>query len=434
MRSASSGAREGEGRAAARSAEAVTFTAATAVALLHALDDAFLGRQPGVGLGQHAPAAAVALAGGLAAIAAFTRLRPGLRAALPLGLGVLALVNGALHVRHVTLDGPAHSDLTGIAAAVAGVVLVGLALWIPFRHRGARPATARRRWATRIVAVVALAVLALVLIVPVSAAIVVTHKYREPIGAPPRAAYEPVAFRSDDGLDLAGWYVASRNRAAIVLVHGGGGDRTGAVGHAELLRRHGYGVLLYDSRGRGDSEGSPNALGWGWEHDVAGALQFLRTRPDVDPERVGGLGLSTGADVLIGVAAEGRALKALVADGATAASFADYRNAFGIDTDAPYFLALDAAARVLSGSSPPAPLEDAVADVAPAPLLLVAAGVGARGELRFNRVYAEAAREPVELWELPQGRHTAAIRERSREYERRVVGLFDEALGASGSG
>ena len=48
-------------------------------------------------------------------------------------------------------------------------------------------------------------------------------------------------------------------------------------------------------------------------------------------------------------------------------------------------------------------------------------------------MYANAAREPVELWILPTGRHTAALREQPAEYERRVVGLFDEALLERGS-
>jgi len=38
-----------------------------------------------------------------------------------------------------------------------------------------------------------------------------------------------VTFRSTDGLRLAGWYVPSRNGAAIVVVHGGGGNRAGAA-------------------------------------------------------------------------------------------------------------------------------------------------------------------------------------------------------------
>jgi uncharacterized protein len=263
---------------------------------------------------------------------------------------------------------------------------------------------------------------------PVSIAVVVTHKYREPIGKPPSAAYETVSFTSSDGLELAGWYRPSRNRAAVVVVHGGGGDRTGAVGHAELLARHGYGVLVYDSRGRGESEGSPVAVGWGWEKDVAGALAFLQERSDVDPERIGGLGLSTGADVLFDVAAENREMKAVVADGATAESFADYRNLKGLDYAAPYWWTMYTAARVFSGSSPGEPLKELVARVSPTPLLLISTGGSLPAELEMNRFYAEAAREPVELWELPEVDHTAAIRERPDEYERRVVGFFDEAL------
>jgi hypothetical protein len=34
----------------------------------------------------------------------------------------------------------------------------------------------------------------------------------------------------------------------------------------------------------------------------------------------------------------------------------------------------------------------------------------------------------VGLWRLPEGKHTASISERPREYERRVVGFFDRLL------
>ena len=171
----------------------------------------------------------------------------------------------------------------------------------------------------------------------------------------------------------------------MVIVHGGGGDRSGGVRHAQLLARHGYGVLVYDSRGRGNSEGSPIALGWGWTKDVAGALTFLRTRPDVDPKRIGGLGLSTGGDVLIEVAAARKDLRAVVSDGATGESFADYRNLKGIDAAAPYWWTLYTSTRILSGASPGEPLKDAVARVSPTPLLLIAAGRDVPAERDFNR-------------------------------------------------
>ena len=409
--------------------ETAVFRGATAVGLLHALDDAFLNRQPGVDLDQHALAAIISLAAGIAAIVAFPRLRPGFRAAISLVFGVLAIVNGALHVRHISLDGAAASDYTGVLVLAAGVVLVVLGLAIPLLHRGEGAATRGRRWAYRVVAVVAGFLVIYAVLYPVSAAVIVTHKYREPIGEPPSAAYRPVTFTASDGLELSGWYVRSQNRGAVLLVHGGGGDRTGAEEHAELLARHGYGVLLYDARGRGESEGSPTgAPGWGWEKDVEGALAFLRARPDIDPDRIGGLGLSTGANVLIEVAAERRELSAVVAEGATARSFADYRNLAGLDIAAPYWWTFYTAARVFSGASPGEPLEDLVSRVAPTPLLLIAAGQGIPQERDLNRIYAEAAREPVELWDLPEVSHTAAIRERSQDYERRVIGFFDEAM------
>ena len=117
-----------------------------------------------------------------------------------------------------------------------------------------------------------------------------------------------------------------------------------------------------------------------------------------------------------------------VADGATAESFADYRQLNGIDAAAPYWWTMYTAARVLSGSSPDEPLKELVARVSPTPLLLISTGGSLPAERDVNRIYARAAREPVELWELPDVDHTAAIRERPSEYERRVVGFFDEAL------
>jgi uncharacterized protein len=401
------------------------FRAATALALVHALDDAFVNRQPGVDLDPHALAAAISVAGAAAAAVSFPRLRPGLRAAIALVFGVLAVTNGFMHVIHIAKEGPAHSDLTGVLAAVAGLLLIGLALWIPWRHRGEGARTARRRWINRAIALVLGALLVYAGLYPTAVAIVPTHKYREAIPDTPRG-YEAVEFDASDGLRLSGWYASSKNGAAVVLVHGGGGDRTGPLDHGALLRRHGYGVLLYDSRGRGESEGTPNSWGWGWEKDVEGALTFLRGRGDVDG-RIGGLGLSTGADVLIQVAPDDRRLAAVVSDGATAASFDDQIATFGFNAAAPYFWTLLTAGRVYSGSSPGPPLEERVPAVSPTPLFLIAAG-GFPTEIDFNRHYSEVAKEPFEYWELAEVGHTAAVRERPREYERRVVGFFDDAL------
>jgi len=406
--------------------ETLVFRVAAACALLHALDDAFLHRQPGVPLDQHALAGAIAVVMGVAAIIAFPRLRPGLRSGVALVFGVLATTNGAMHVLHITKDAPTHSDVTGALALAAGVVLVALGLWIPWRHRRERAQTVRRRWINRAIALVGGFALLYAGLYPTAVAIVQTHKYREPIPAAP-TGYVSAEFEAADGVQLSGWYAPSRNGAAILLVHGGGGDRTGALDHAQLLRRHGYGVLLYDSRGRGESEGTPNAWGWGWERDVDGALDFLDRRSDVDDGRIGGLGLSTGADVLIQVAPEHRALRAVVSDGATAASFADQTATFGYNEATPFFWTMLKAGEVFSGYSPGAPLDESVPRIAPTPLFLIAAG-GIPTETDFNRHYADVAKEPSIYWELPDVGHTAAVRERPVQYERRVITFLDDVL------
>ena len=402
-----------------RSGEALVFAVATALTLVHALDDAFVHRGAGLGLGQHALAGTIAIAAGIAAVLAFPSLRPGLRAMLAFGFGGLALVNGGLHVAHILDDGPSAGDLTGALAAAAGAVLVALAVAIPWRRRGAG------RWRARAVAVPAGLFALFFVLGPIGLGIVETHKWREPVGDPPSAAYRDVRFDAGDGLDIAGWYRPSRNGAAVLLVHGGGSDRKGSVAHAEMLARHGYGVLLYDARGRGESDGTPNNYGWDWGKDVAGALDFLERRDDVDRDRIGALGLSTGADVLIEAAAQRGDVRALVADGAAAGSFEDWHHLRGTELGTAPGWVMFTTMRVTSGDPPGPPLEDLIRDI-DSPTLLISAGTDA--ERDFNVLYDEAATGPVEHWNLPGAQHTHAIREHPEEYERRVVGFFNAAL------
>jgi dienelactone hydrolase len=398
------------------------FAVATAVAVVHALDDAFLHRQPGVGLGQHALAAVLSVAFAAAAVLAFPRARPVWQAALAFSLGGLAAVNGAMHLQHLRADGPAHSDLTGVAALAAGLVLAGLSIVILWRGR--RPGS-RRVWLQRAGAGV-LAFFALMLVLgPTALGIIEVHKWRKPIGAAPGAGYRDVAFRSGDGLRLKGWYRPTRNGATVLLVHGGGSDRQGSARHARMLAGHGYGVLLYDARGRGESEGSPNNYGWRWSEDVAGALAFLKAQPEVDPGRIGGLGLSTGADVLVETAPDRPDLRAVVADGTAAETWEDWHRVRGDELGMVPGFFMFKTIEVLSGDPPSPALEDRVRELRQ-PLLLVSAGTAE--EYEFNVLYDRAGGPNVEHWNLPDASHTAAVRQAAARYEAKVAAFFDRTL------
>ena len=261
---------------------------------------------------------------------------------------------------------------------------------------------------------------------PLSLAYVLTHVSRGFPEPELGAAYEDVSFRTSDDLELKGWYIPSKNRAAVIAFPG----RNGSQRPARMLARHGYGVLLFDRRGEGESEGDPNVFGWKGERDVRAAVEFLRNRPDVDPERIGGIGLSVGGEMMIEAAAESDGLAAVVSDGAGIRSvresltIPDTRKR--IEASLVHAIVTPAVA-LFSNSTPPASLEDLSGRIR-APVLFIYAVPGSGGEAELQQTYYEAAREPKEIWLVPGAGHTGGIEARPAEYERRVVGFFDDAL------
>ena len=292
------------------------FAAAVSVALLHAFDDAFLLPGGGVPLTQHALAFAIALGASALAVWRFRSFRPGVQAALAFTFGALAMVNGGRHAHHVLNEGWSANDVTGVLALVAGVVLVGLAAWIPFAHRG------EGSWPARLLVPPLLVLSVVFLFGPVGMAIVDIHSLHRPVGSPPNAAYKTVHFTASDGVRLEGWHRPSRNGASVLMISGGGGNRRSTLRHATMLERHGYGVLVYDPRGSGNSEGTVNSYGWGWDKDADAAMDYLAAHGG---GRIGALGLSTGADMAIDAAGRRSDVAAVVADGSAAIGYEDIK-------------------------------------------------------------------------------------------------------------
>lgn len=410
-----------------RSAEAVVFSVAAVLALAHAVDDALLLPGDGVPLFRHGLALAIALLATVGAIVRFDALRPGVRAATAFTFGVLATINGGRHAHHIVAEGVTANDVTGAIALAAGVVLIALAGWIPFRHRGERTASPVKRWAIRAAVVAGGLFAAMFFYMPVGMAIVDIHSLHRPVGSPPDAGYETVRLTTSDGLELDAWYHPSRTGAAVLMLSGGSGDIRGTISHARMLVRHGYGVLLFSGRGTGDSDGTPNSYGWGREKDAAAALDYLATRDDVQPGRVGALGLSTGADMAIDIAARRADVSAVVADGTAAIGYEDVKEFTGNPVTRLNGWVLFKAIEIIQGSSgPKASLADQLARTR-APSLLVAAGEVEKG---WGELYDRSGGTRSQLWYLPDATHTGALRQYPRAYERRVVGFFDEQLAA----
>ena len=263
---------------------------------------------------------------------------------------------------------------------------------------------------------------------PLSISYVVTHVARGFVPAADLgAAYEEVAFTTSDGLQLKGWYIPSKNRAAVIAFPG----RKGPQRQARLLARHGYGVLLFDRRGEGESDGDPNTFGWRGERDVHAAAEFLRSRADVDPARIGGIGLSVGGEMMLEAAAESTGLRAVVSEGAGIRSIREALAIPGtrklVESTLAHAIVTPAVA-LFSNAVPPPSLEDLAARISPRPVFFIYATPGQGGEAELTRTFYDAAREPKEIWRVPGSGHTGGIEARPREYERRVIGFFDDAL------
>jgi dienelactone hydrolase len=253
--------------------------------------------------------------------------------------------------------------------------------------------------------------------------------WARPRAAPQRpagwAGAQDVAFHTADGLRLQGWHAPSRNGAAVVLVHGLGQTRAGLLPEAEALRAAGFGVLLFDSRSHGGSEGDTPTWGDRERLDVRAALAFARSQPGTDPGRVGLLGFSVGASTAALVAAEDARVPAvaLLSPFTTLRENAvyDFRR-FGLLSRAgallPYVLRgvdLDAVRPI-----------DALARIHPRPVWMLV-GEAEHGQDMAAELFA-ATCPPGTCWKVPGAAHGGFAEASPEEYPRRLRAFFERGL------
>lgn len=116
-----------------------------------------------------------------------------------------------------------------------------------------------------------------------------------------------VSFKSDN-LKLAGHlyvpdtYKQGEKLPAIITVHPFGGVKEQTAGvYAKELANHGFITLAFDRRHQGSSEGEPRQLEnpEGMSEDIKSAVTFLTLQEQVDPERIGVLGVCAGGGYVV---------------------------------------------------------------------------------------------------------------------------------------
>ncbi len=239
-------------------------------------------------------------------------------------------------------------------------------------------------------------------------------------------AYEQVdLYNEADDIHLSGWYLPSTNGAAVILLHGYGSNRLEMLSRANVLAAHGYGVLLYDLRAHGESEGDKRAFGWEDVSDVKAALDFLAGREDVDPDKIGILGFSIGGQIALRAAAEYENIAAVIADDPAYVTIDDAPPAASGSEKFAYFVSwVDGRGVSLwSGIPIPAGVPEILPAISPRPILFIDTGTG--GGRKYIRYLYELAGEPKTLWEIPETYHGGQFNTRPEEYSAKMVEFFD---------
>jgi dipeptidyl aminopeptidase/acylaminoacyl peptidase len=249
---------------------------------------------------------------------------------------------------------------------------------------------------------------------------------RRPVAVPASQAGLPALTEvpiAGGGTVIQGWYVPSKNRAAVLLLHGAGGDRSSLLPEARLLVARGFGVLTIDLPGHGESGGSIN---WarGERESVAAAVEWLSRKDDIDASRLGAYGFSLGGYILAQVAAREPRLRACVFAGTPS----DPREQVRFQHRRHWLFAQLPALWVLrrGGMDLDVRARDFIGKIAPRSVLVIQGTddqtvSAAMGEELFAR-----AGEPKELLLIPGGGHGGF--DTTAEYGSRLATFFERAL------
>lgn len=235
-------------------------------------------------------------------------------------------------------------------------------------------------------------------------------------------SYEDVTFSSTNGAQLHGWFVPAGNglttqqaKGTVIQVHGNAGNLTGHWSFIEWLPAYGYNVFAFDYQGYGQSEGKPNPKKL--FEDTQSAIDYVRVREDIDPQKLLIIGQSLGGNNSIAAVGSGnkQGICAMVID-STFYSYASIANdklpGAGILTNNHYSA------------------NKFVKAIAPIPLLFIHGKKDDIIPYKHSQRLFDLANEPKELVLIENGVHISALLEmHGNVYKDLVDKFFMRALG-----
>ena len=251
--------------------------------------------------------------------------------------------------------------------------------------------------------------------------------------------FEEVSFRTDDGVEIKGWWVPAEGaKGTVVMVHGLNRARIEMVKKVPFVHGRGWNALLYDQRHHGQSGGDRTTFGWLEKKDVHAAKAFARGR---SPGPVVYWGISLGAAAATLAAAEDADVAGLICDSTYRSLRDTVRHHLRLFRGYRWWLRIvptwPVADEVLfwigvrGGFDPSAvDVQGAASRLAGRPCLFVCNSGDRRMPAEIADELKAAAGERARLLVVPGNSHGGAWRDGTAAYESAVAGVLEEALGA----
>ncbi len=250
------------------------------------------------------------------------------------------------------------------------------------------------------------------------------------IGPPPDSLdAEAVAYRSQSGSTIHGWLSrAPAARGAVLLLPGVRANRLSMVGRAEFLRRSGYSALLIDFQATGESVGDAITFGWRERLDVLAGVQYLNVRLPGQPVAVVGVSLGGAATLL---ATPPLQIQAAVLESVYPSIDRAITNRLRMRIGP-----LGSAFTPLLLLQLRPRLNVAPADLRPVdhvamlgcPVLIVGGAEDRHTTIADMQLLFAAAREPKELWLIPNASHVDYLEFAADDYRRRILKFLTTAF------
>ena len=246
--------------------------------------------------------------------------------------------------------------------------------------------------------------------------------------------YENVCFKTEDKVQLKGWFIASPeySNKTIILMHGWGMNRADILKNTHFLRDLGFNLFYFDFRALGESGGKTSSIGYLELKDVAAAVRFLKeTRPQFC-EKIGLYGLSMGGMVAICEAARNPGITCVAAE----ASYYSFRRVVSrwawVHHRVPYFplipIILHYIRKYLSVNPERYSPKYNIPKIAPRPVFIIHGRYDNLVPAAQAKLLYKKAGNPKEIWLVPGAKHNKCAEVGGFEYKQRLADFFRQNL------